>query len=97
MLVEARGGSGCSLGNGGSSNRPVGFTSLVSTRCCASGIWHCIAEQVHHLLQAPPPGLLVGCVGQSMMENAEICLSRESEMGEAAALEKQISAPVREI
>lgn len=32
-----------------------------------------------------------------MMENAEIYLPREPEMGEAKALEKQISAPVREI
>jgi len=39
----------------------------------------------------------VGGVGQPVMENAEICLSREPEMGEAAALEKQISAPAREI
>lgn len=55
-------------------------TSLVSTCCCTPGVWHCIAEKVHCPLQAPPPGLLVGCAGQSVMENAQVCLSREPEM-----------------
>lgn len=32
-----------------------------------------------------------------MMENAEICLLREPEVGEAKALEKQISAPERDM
>lgn len=31
------------------------------------------------------------------MENVEICLPREPEMGEAMALEKQVSVPVKEI
>lgn len=97
MLVEAGGDGGCSPGNWGSSNPPVGFTSLVPTRRRASGVRRRVAKQVHQLLRAPPPGLLVGRVGQSVTENAELCLSRELEMGEAAALGKQISAPVREI
>lgn len=56
-----------------------------------------IAKQGHHVLQAPPPELVVGRVGQSIMENVEICLPREPEMGEAMALEKQVSVPVKEI
>lgn len=68
---------------------------MVSTCCCASGVRCCIAKRVHHLLQVPPSGLLVGCAGQSSVENAE--MPGEPEVGEAKALEKEIPAPGKEI